>query len=416
MIEMTITPSLEPSATTTRGDYYSALEASLRCDDVEGRRKVERTILSVQGAHVETLDEDGARRSMLNLCSNNYLGLAGSPVMSAAAKAGIDAYGYGMSSVRFICGTQLPHRQLERRLADWLGTEAAILFPSCFDANAGLFEALAAESDTIVSDALNHASIVDGIRLSKARRARYPSGDIKALERCLREAQGSRARFIVTDGVFSMDGVLADLRAITALADRYEAFVIVDDSHAVGLIGPGGRGTPALHGVAARVDLMTGTFGKALGGAAGGYVAGRAVLIERLRQAARPYLFSNALPPVVAAATLSAIDLVEHADDLRARLDDNTRFWRGALGTAGFVLGGVDHPIVPVMIGDAVLAGQMAMELQARGILVVNFAYPVVPKEQARLRTQISAAHGIEDLAWAAEQFVEVGRNLGVVL
>jgi glycine C-acetyltransferase len=394
------------------GTFQDHLRAALRRLEDDGLRKRERVITSRQGAWVEA---DGRR--VLNLCANNYLGLSGSPALVEAGQAALSAHGYGLSSVRFICGTQDVHRALEERLARFLGMEDAILFPSCFDANGGLFEALLGEEDAVVSDALNHASIIDGIRLCKARRLRYASGDVADLERQLSQAEADGARFtlIATDGVFSMDGTLAPLPALCDAAERHRALVMVDDSHAVGFMGAHGRGTPEALGVEGRVDVLTGTLGKALGGAAGGYVAASREIVEWLRQRARPYLFSNTVPPVIAAVSLSVLDRVERGDDLRARLHGNARFFRGELVRAGFRLLPGDHPIIPVMLGEARLAQEMSTRLLAEGVYAIGFFHPVVPPGQARIRTQVSAAHAREDLAFAAEAFRKVGRELGVL-
>jgi glycine C-acetyltransferase len=346
------------------------------------------------------------RGEMINLCANNYLGLASHPEIVAAAREALDRWGFGMASVRFICGTQAVHRELEERLSVFLGTDDTILYGSCFDANGGLFEALLGEEDAVVSDQLNHASIIDGIRLCKAARYRYANSDMDELETRLREAEGARYRLIATDGVFSMDGYVAKLDAICDLAERHEALVMVDDSHAVGFVGPGGRGTPELHGVTDRVDIVTGTLGKAMGGASGGYVSGRREIVELLRQRSRPYLFSNSVAPHVVAATLKALDLIETSPALREQLDDNTAFFRGRMTELGFdVLPGT-HPIAPVMVGDAVQAGRLASELHARGVYAVSFSFPVVPRGQARIRTQMSAAHTRADLSLAVDAFV----------
>jgi glycine C-acetyltransferase len=376
----------------------------------QGLYKAERVLGSPQGGVVETAD-----REVINLCANNYLGLANHPAVRAAAQRALDAYGYGMASVRFICGTQQPHKTLEQRLARFFGTEDVILYSSCFDANGGLFETLLDERDAVISDALNHASIIDGIRLCKAQRYRYANSDMAELEQCLRQAEGARTRLIATDGVFSMDGFIAKLPEICALAQRYDALVMVDDSHATGFMGERGRGTPEHCGVAERVDILTGTLGKALGGGSGGYIAGRRELVEWLRQRSRPYLFSNSIPPVVAAASLAVLDLLEHTPQLRAQLFENTRFFRAALTQAGFNLKPGEHPIIPVMLGDAALAGRMADALLERGVYVIGFSYPVVPKGQARIRTQMSAAHTREQLERAVEAFTRVGRELGVI-
>ncbi|HYB33971.1 MAG TPA: glycine C-acetyltransferase [Steroidobacteraceae bacterium] len=376
----------------------------------QGLYKEERVLAGPQGALVRAGD-----REVINLCANNYLGLANHPAVRAAAQRALDDYGYGMASVRFICGTQRPHKILEQRLARFLGTEDVILYSSCFDANGGLFEALLDERDAVISDALNHASIIDGIRLCKAQRYRYANSDMAELEQCLQQASGARTRLIATDGVFSMDGFIAKLREICDLAERYQALVMVDDSHATGFMGTRGRGTPEHCGVAARVDIVTGTLGKALGGGSGGYVAARGEVIEWLRQRSRPYLFSNSIPPVVAAASLAVLDLLEHGSGLREQLFDNTRFFRAALTRAGFSLKPGEHPIIPVMLGDAALAGRIADALLERGVYVIGFSYPVVPKGQARIRTQMSAAHTREQLERAVEAFTRVGHDLGVI-
>ncbi len=377
----------------------------------DGLWKPERVITSMQAGRIEVAPGG----SVLNFCANNYLGLANHPDLIAAGKAALDRYGYGMASVRFICGTQEDHKALEARIARWLGTEDAILYSSCFDANTGLFETILGEEDAIISDALNHASIIDGVRLCKARRLRYANNDMGELERCLQQAGDARTRVIVTDGVFSMDGIIANLPAICDLAERYDATVVVDDSHAVGLTGPQGRGTPALHGVADRVAILTGTLGKALGGASGGYVAGPAAVVAMLRQRSRPYLFSNALAPMITAASLTAIDLAQAGDDLRARMDANAARFRAEMGAAGFTLGGAGHPIIPVMIGDARLAGDFAARMLERGVYVTGFSFPVVPRGQARIRTQMSAGHDDADLTAAIAAFIETGRELKVI-
>jgi glycine C-acetyltransferase len=368
----------------------------------EGLYKTELVITTPQAAHVEV----EGRGEMLNLCANNYLGLASHPRVVAAAHEALDRWGFGMASVRFICGTQAVHRELEKRLSAFLGTEDTILYSSCFDANGGLFEALLGPEDAVISDALNHASIIDGIRLCKAARHRYANSDLDELEARLVEAKDARYRLIATDGVFSMDGYLARLDAVCDLAERHEALVMVDDSHAVGFVGAGGRGTPELHGVTERVDILTGTLGKAMGGASGGYVSGRREIVELLRQRSRPYLFSNSVAPHVTAATLTALDLIETTPALRARLDDNTAFFRSRMTELGFDILPGTHPIVPVMVGDAVHASRLATELHARGVYAVSFSFPVVPRDQARIRTQMSAAHTRHDLEHAADAFV----------
>jgi glycine C-acetyltransferase len=376
----------------------------------QGLYKSERVLTGPQGGVVHA-----GGREVVNLCANNYLGLANHPAVRAAAQRALDEFGYGMASVRFICGTQSSHKQLEERLARYLGTEDVILYSSCFDANGGLFEALLDERDAVISDALNHASIIDGIRLCKAQRYRYANSDMAELEKCLQESHGARTRLIATDGVFSMDGFIANLRGICELADRYDALVMVDDSHATGFMGAGGRGTPEHCGVAGRIDILTSTLGKALGGGSGGYVAARREIVDWLRQRSRPYLFSNSIPPVVAAASLAVLDLLERTPELRARLFENARFFRDELTRAGFTLKPGEHPIIPVMLGDAALAGRMADALLERGVYVIGFSYPVVPKGQARIRTQMSAALTREQLERAVAAFREVGRQLGVI-
>jgi glycine C-acetyltransferase len=376
-----------------------------------GLSKDERLIASPQGAHIVL--EDG--RKVLNLCANNYLGLSGHPELVAAAQAALGRWGYGLSSVRFICGTQTLHKALERSLAEFLEVDDAILYSSCFDANGGLFEALLTEEDAVISDELNHASIIDGIRLSKAQRLRYRNSDLVDLEARLRESAGLRFRLIATDGVFSMDGTIANLAGICALAETHRALVMVDDSHAVGFLGANGRGTHEYCGVMGRVDILTGTFGKALGGASGGYTAGGKEIIEYLRQRSRPYLFSNTLAPAVAAASLKALELVASRPDLRARLAAGTRRFREGMAREGFQIKWGEHPIVPVMLGDAHLAARMAERMLAEGVYVVGFSYPVVPKGAARIRVQISAALEEMDIDFALEKFAKVGRELGVI-
>jgi glycine C-acetyltransferase len=390
--------------------FLDHVQSTLAAIEADGLMKRERLITGAQGAHVAM-----AGRQMLNLCANNYLGLADDPRLVAAAKAAMDGHGFGMASVRFICGTQDLHRQLEARLAAYLGHQDSILFAACFDANGGLFEPLLGPEDAVISDALNHASIIDGIRLSKARRYRYANSDMGDLEAQLKEARADGARFVLiaTDGVFSMDGTYARLTEIRALADSYGALVMVDDCHATGFTGPQGRGTPARAGVA--VDMLTGTLGKALGGALGGYVAGPQPVIDLLRQRARPYLFSNALPPAVVGAALAALDIVEGADDLRAQLAANARYWRAGLTAAGFTLLPGEHPIIPVMLGDAKLAQAMAADLNQRGVHVAPFFFPVVPKGQARIRTQMNAALSRDDLDFALDAFTAAGKATGVL-
>ena len=389
------------------GDHLRGVLSGI---EAEGLMKRERFIDGAQGAHVTV-----GGRAMLNLCANNYLGLAGDARLVAAAGAAMAGHGFGMASVRFICGTQDIHGALEARLAAYLGMEAAILFGSCFDANGGLFEPLLGAEDAIVSDALNHASIIDGIRLSKARRYRYANSDMADLRAQLVAAREGGARFILiaTDGVFSMDGYLAKLGKIRALADEFDAWVMVDDCHATGFMGPKGAGTPAHAGV--RVDILTGTLGKALGGALGGYVAASAPVVDLLRQRARPYLFSNALPPAVVGAALAALDIVEGADDLRARLQAHAAYWRAGLAAAGFRLLAGEHPIIPVMIGEAPLAQAFAAALDKRGVMVSAFFFPVVPRGAARIRTQMNAALAREDLDFALDAFAAAGRDVGVL-
>ncbi|GFH34516.1 glycine C-acetyltransferase [Streptomyces pacificus] len=391
---------------------YASVRDDLRAtlDEIRaaGLHKPERVIGTPQSASV-AVTAGGAPGEVLNFCANNYLGLADHPEVVAAGKEALDRWGYGMASVRFICGTQEVHKELERRLSVFLGQEDTILYSSCFDANGGVFETLLGPEDAVISDALNHASIIDGIRLSKAARFRYANRDMAELEARLKEAAdgGARRKLIVTDGVFSMDGYLAPLPEICDLADRYDAMVMVDDSHAVGFVGPGGRGTPELHGVMDRVDIITGTLGKALGGASGGYVAARAEIVELLRQRSRPYLFSNSLAPVIAAASLKVLDLLESAGDLRGKLAANTALFRRRMTEEGFEILPGDHPIAPVMIGDAAEAGRMAELLLERGVYVIGFSYPVVPMGQARIRVQLSAAHSTEDVERAVAAFAD---------
>ena len=390
--------------------FLTYVAATLKAIEAEGMMKHERSIEGPQGARVMV-----GGRPMLNLCSNNYLGLADDPRLITAAKSAMDSHGYGMASVRFICGTQDLHKTLERRLAAFLGTDDALLFAACFDANGAVFDPLLGEEDAVISDSLNHASIIDGIRLCKARRFRFANNDMEDLQRQLQTARDGGARFIlvVTDGVFSMDGSFANLADLTRIAAEYGALTMVDDCHATGFIGPKGRGTAAQAGV--KVDLMTGTFGKALGGALGGYVAGPQAVIDLLRQRARPYLFSNALPPAVVGAALTALDLVEGADDLRAQLAENAAYWRAGLQGLGFNLLPGSHPIVPVMIGDAPLAQIFAKALDAQGVMVSAFFFPVVPRGQARIRTQMTAALTREDLDFGLAAFAAAGRETGVL-
>jgi glycine C-acetyltransferase len=376
-----------------------------------GLFKPERVLSSPQQPVVRLADG----RELINLCANNYLALANHPSVIQAAHEALDRHGYGMASVRFICGTQDVHKQLEARLSAFLGMDDTILYSSCFDANGGLFETLLDEQDAVISDALNHASIIDGIRLCKAQRLRYANDDMDELETRLKEAAGARVKLIATDGVFSMDGVIARLRDICDLADRHGALVMVDDSHATGFIGRGGRGTPEFRDVMGRIDILTGTLGKALGGAAGGYTAARREIVGWLRQRSRPYLFSNSIPPVIAAGTLRVLDLVEDGDALRASLRRNTAHFRQRMSDAGFSIVPGEHPIAPVMLGDAALAGKFAERLLARGVYVIGFSYPVVPMGKARIRTQMSAGHSVEQLDRAIEAFIAVGRELGVI-
>ncbi len=390
------------------------IQSRLETLEAEGLGKHEREIVTPQAANIVVATGHG-REPVLNMCANNYLGLADHPRLIETAKRAMDEHGFGMASVRFICGTQGIHLALERELAVFLGTEAAILFSSCFDANAGVFEALLGAEDAIISDALNHASIIDGVRLCKARRLRYANNDMAELEARLTEAQDARHRLVVTDGVFSMDGIVANLPAICDLAERYDALVLVDDSHATGFMGPNGAGTPDHWGVRERVQLITTTFGKALGGASGGVVAGPGPLVEMLRQKARPYLFSNALAPAIVEATREALRIVGASGELRDKLALNAARFRAAMTAAGFTLAGEGHPIIPVMLGDAVLAQKFAARMMARGVYVTAFSFPVVPRGQARIRTQMSAAHGVADIDRAVEAFIAVGRELEVV-
>ncbi|MCL6361798.1 glycine C-acetyltransferase [Pectobacterium polaris] len=394
--------------------FYQQLTTQIMAARTEGVFKEERIITSAQQAEIEVMDSD----RLLNFCANNYLGLADSPELIAAAKAGLDSHGFGMASVRFICGTQDIHKQLERKLADFLGMDDAILYSSCFDANGGLFETLMGPEDAIISDALNHASIIDGIRLSKARRYRYANNDMSQLEAQLQlaRAEGARHVMIATDGVFSMDGVIADLQGICDLADRYDALVMVDDSHAVGFVGEQGRGTHERCGVMERVDIITGTLGKALGGASGGYTAGKHEVIDWLRQRSRPYLFSNSLAPAIVTASLRVLDLLEQGEERRERLWANARLFREKMTAAGFTLAGADHAIIPVMLGEAQLAQDFAQALQREGVYVAGFFYPVVPLGQARIRTQMSAAHTPQQIEFAVEAFIRVGKRLGVII
>ena len=375
-----------------------------------GLFKSERVISTPQRARIGVATGD----AVLNMCANNYLGLADDPQVIAAAHEALDQWGYGMASVRFICGTQDLHKQLERKISEFLGTEDTILYTSCFDANGGLFETLLTAEDAIISDELNHASIIDGVRLCKARRFRYKNNDMADLEAKLQEAADARFRLIATDGVFSMDGIIANLPGLCELAEKYDAVVMVDDSHAVGFMGPGGRGTPEFHNVMDRVDVITGTLGKALGGASGGYTSGRKEIIDLLRQRSRPYLFSNTVAPPIVGASMKAIDLLEESTELRDRLEANTRLFRQGMTERGFNIVPGEHPIVPIMLGDAVLAAKMADALLERGIYVIAFSYPVVPKGKARIRVQVSAVHTTDDLQYAMEAFAGVKQELGI--
>ena len=392
------------------GETQQRLRGELDGIREAGLWKSERLVEGPQGAHVPV-----AGREVLNFCANNYLGLADDPTLVRAAQEGLTRWGLGLASVRFICGTQTIHKDLEAAIARFLGLEDAILYTSCFDANGGLFETLLDEPDVVISDALNHASIIDGIRLCRAQRQRYAHGDMGELERRLQEARHARTRLVATDGVFSMDGDVAPLARICDLAERYDALVMVDDSHATGFFGPTGRGTPEHCGVAGRVDIVTSTLGKALGGASGGFTAGRAEVVSLLRQRSRPYLFSNTLPPALVCAALEGLALLSRSTALRDRLAANTRWFREAMTAAGFGLRTGEHPIVPIMLGDARLAHRMAADLFEEGIYVVGFSYPVVPRDQARIRVQVSAAHTDADLQRAVTAFVKVGRALKVL-
>ncbi|HEY2144460.1 MAG TPA: glycine C-acetyltransferase [Steroidobacteraceae bacterium] len=392
-------------------EFVERLRSDTEALAAAGLLKRERVIGSAQGPLVTLADG----REMINLCANNYLGLANHPEILKAAHDGLARFGYGMASVRFICGTQSIHRELEERLSSYLSMEDTILYSSCFDANGGLFETLLDEQDAVISDALNHASIIDGIRLCKARRLRYANNDLNELEQALKDSQGSRVRLIATDGVFSMDGSIARLREICDLAERYRALVMVDDSHASGFIGAGGRGTHELRGVVGRVDILTGTLGKALGGASGGFVAARKEIVAWLRQRSRPYLFSNSIPPVVAAATIRVLDLLESSPQLRDKLHANARHFRAGMQTLGFNLIPGEHPIIPVMLGDAPLAVRLAERMQDDGVYVVAFSFPVVPHGKARIRTQMNAAHSTAQLDKVIAAFGRSARDLGII-
>lgn len=385
------------------GQFQDHLQHQLADIESAGLTKLERIILSPQDARIDV--QGGAR--VLNMCANNYLGLAEHPVVRSAASQALQDWGFGLASVRFICGTQAVHKELEAKLSDFLGMEDTILYSSCFDANGGLFETLLSAEDAIISDELNHASIIDGVRLCKAKRFRYKNNDLQDLESKLQEASDCRFKMIATDGVFSMDGTMADLPNICELADKYNALLMVDDSHAVGFMGQRGRGTHEHHGVMDRIDIMTGTLGKALGGASGGYTSGRKEVVALLRQRSRPYLFSNSLAPPIVAATIAALDLLTSSTDLRDKLEANTRYFRDAIAKLGLTIVPGEHPIVPIMLGDARLATQMAENLLTKGIYVIGFSFPVVPQGKARIRTQISAAHSQEDLEFAIEQIAQ---------
>jgi glycine C-acetyltransferase len=394
-------------------DLYARLGQQLQDTKDQGLFKQERIITTEQQTDIKV----SSGEQVLNFCANNYLGLANHPALIEAAKQGLDSHGFGMASVRFICGTQDIHKQLESSISEFLGTENTILYPSCFDANGGLFETILSADDAIISDALNHASIIDGVRLSKAKRYRYANNNMAELEAQLQQADadGARTKLVATDGVFSMDGVIADLQSICDLADKYQALVMVDDCHATGFVGEKGRGSHEYCDVLGRVDILTGTLGKALGGASGGYTSGKTEVVEWLRQRSRPYLFSNSVAPPIVAASLKVFEMLKNGSDLRAKLVRNSQHFRQRMEQAGFTLSGKDHAIIPVMLGDAKLASKMAELMLQKGIYVVGFSFPVVPKDQARIRTQMSAAHTIEQVDAAVEAFIEVGKQLGVI-
>jgi glycine C-acetyltransferase len=396
-----------------KNDFYIRLAQQIEDTKAQGLFKNERIITSSQQADIEV----DHKQKVLNFCANNYLGLANHPELIKAAKSGLDSYGFGVASVRFICGTQDIHKQLEATISDFLGTQETILYPSCFDANGGLFETILDAEDAIISDSLNHASIIDGVRLSKCKRYRYANNDMQALEAQLiqADADGARTKLIATDGVFSMDGVIADLAAICDLADKYQALVMVDDCHATGFVGENGKGSHEYCDVMGRVDILTGTLGKALGGASGGYTSGKKEVITWLRQRSRPYLFSNSVAPPIVAASIKVFEMMQHGDALRKQLTANAAHFRLRMSDAGFTLSGKDHAIVPVMLGDAQLASDMADKMLQKGVYVVGFSFPVVPKGQARIRTQMSAAHSIEQIDLAVDAFIEVGKELGVI-
>ncbi|BCO17204.1 glycine C-acetyltransferase [Alteromonas sp. McT4-15] len=393
--------------------FISHLQSQIEATKQDGLYKKERVITSQQQADIGVANGE----HVINFCANNYLGLANNDSLIDAAKQGLDSHGFGVASVRFICGTQDIHKQLESAISDFLGTEDTILYPSCFDANGGLFETLLGPEDAIISDALNHASIIDGVRLCKAKRYRYANNDMAALEEQLKQADADGARFklIATDGVFSMDGVIADLASICDLADKYDAMVMVDDCHATGFLGENGRGSHEYCGVMGRVDIITGTLGKALGGASGGYTSGKKEVVEWLRQRSRPYLFSNSVAPPIVSASIKVFEMMKEGDALRAQLWRNANHFRTRMEEAGFTLAGKDHAIIPVMLGDARLASDMADKLLEKGIYVIGFSYPVVPKGQARIRTQMSAGHSLEHVDKAVDAFIEVGREMGVI-
>jgi len=393
--------------------FISHLQSQIEATKEDGLYKKERVITSQQQADIGVANGE----HVINFCANNYLGLANNESLIEAAKKGLDSHGFGVASVRFICGTQDIHKQLEASISDFLGTEDTILYPSCFDANGGLFETLLGPEDAIISDALNHASIIDGVRLCKAKRYRYANNDMAALEEQLKQADADGARFkiIATDGVFSMDGVIADLASICDLADKYDAMVMVDDCHATGFLGENGKGSHEYCGVMGRVDIITGTLGKALGGASGGYTSGKKEVVEWLRQRSRPYLFSNSVAPPIVSSSLKVFEMMKEGDELRANLWRNANHFRTRMEEAGFTLAGKDHAIIPVMLGDARLASEMADKMLEKGIYVIGFSYPVVPKGQARIRTQMSAGHSLEHVDKAVDAFIEVGRELGVI-
>jgi glycine C-acetyltransferase len=394
-------------------DFYIRLAQQIEDTKAQGLFKNERIITSSQQADIEV----DHKQKVLNFCANNYLGLANHPDLINAAKSGLDSHGFGVASVRFICGTQDIHKQLEATISDFLDTQETILYPSCFDANGGLFETILDAEDAIISDSLNHASIIDGVRLSKCKRYRYANNDMQALEAQLiqADADGARTKLIATDGVFSMDGVIADLATICDLADKYQALVMVDDCHATGFVGENGRGSHEHCNVMGRVDILTGTLGKALGGASGGYTSGKKEVITWLRQRSRPYLFSNSVAPPIVAASIKVFEMMQHGDALRKQLAANTVHFRQRMSDAGFTLSGKDHAIIPVMIGDAQLASDMADKMLQKGVYVVGFSFPVVPKGQARIRTQMSAGHSLEQVNLAVDVFIEVGKELGVI-